>query len=264
MSSRAQEKAALREQREEAQRAESARAARKRRLGLLAGAAGLAVVVVVLLIVLGGGSGDKAEQGLGAGEKVAGVAATKSLIAGIPQKGTVLGNPDAPVTMTEFVDLQCPFCREYTLNALPGIIDRYVKPGKLKIDLRVLTFIGPDSQTAGALAEAAARQNHIWEFTDLFYRNQGQENSGYANTAFLRRLARATPGLDASKALAERDSDPVAAALKRADTAAQNAGVTSTPGFLAARGGGLSRKIEPASLTTSAFTSSLDKLVGSG
>lgn len=262
MSSRAQEKASLREQREQRERAESARAARNRRLGLLAGVAGLAVVVVVALIVLGGASDDK--KGLGAGEKVAGVAATKSLLAGIPQKGTVLGDPKAPVTLIEFIDLQCPFCREHTLNALPGIIDRYVKPGKVKIDLRVLTFIGPDSESSGALAEAAARQDRAWQFADLFYRNQGQENTGYADAAFLRRLARATPGLDASKALADRDSDAVAAALKRADTAAQNAGVSSTPSFLAARGGGLTQKIEPASLTTEAFAPALDKLVGTG
>jgi protein-disulfide isomerase len=235
----------------------------RRRLWLLAGVAAVAAVVVVLLIVVGGGDSGK-DKGLAAGKRVAGVAQTRDLLAGIPQRGTVLGDPGAPVTMTEFVDLQCPFCRDYTLNALPGIIDRYVRPGKVKIDLRVLTFIGPDSQTSGALAEAAARQGRMWQFVDLFYRNQGKENSGYADAAFLRRLARATPGLDAARALADRDSASVAASLKRADAAARAAGVDSTPGFLAARGTGIARRLEPASLTTEAFTPTLDKLAGSG
>ena len=50
--------------------------------------------------------------------------------------------------MVEFADLQCPFCAEYTKNVVPTIVNRYVRPGKLRIEFRPLTFIGPDSAKA--------------------------------------------------------------------------------------------------------------------
>ena len=43
-----------------------------------------------------------------------------SLLQGIPQNGITLGNPNAPVTMKYFGDLECPICKEFTLGALPG------------------------------------------------------------------------------------------------------------------------------------------------
>ena len=50
--------------------------------------------------------------------------------------------------MIEFADLQCPFCRDYTLNALPAIVEEYVRPGKVKLVFAGMSFIGPDSETA--------------------------------------------------------------------------------------------------------------------
>src|SRR3982751_5830497 len=77
-----------------------------------------------------------------------GAAATAALIGGIPQKGVTLGRADAPVTIVEFADPQCPFCKDYTLNEMPAVVQKYVRTGKAKMELRYLTFIGPDSITA--------------------------------------------------------------------------------------------------------------------
>ena len=93
--------------------------------------------------------------------------------------------------MVEFVDLQCPFCAEYTRDALPTIVKRYVRTGKLKLELRPVAILGPDSATArGRGRGSRAQQNRIWQFADLWYLNQGRENSGYVDDAFLRRIAR--------------------------------------------------------------------------
>lgn len=247
-----------REQEKQRQRA----ARRRRRPGLLAGGGLVAVVIVAVLVVLGGGS-DR-PSGLGGGEGVAGAAEVEGTLAGIPQDGTALGDPDASVTLTEVVDLQCPFCRDFALDALPGLVERYVRPGKVRIELRLLTFLGPDSERAGEVAAAAARQDRMWEFVDIFFHNQGREGSGYATDEFLARLARATPGLDAERALAGSGAAASVDMLRQARDDAERVGISSTPSFLAARPGGEPRPLEVGALTTEAFAEQLDALLDGG
>ena len=64
---------------------------------------------------------------------------------GIPQDGVALGDPDAPITLVEFADLQCPFCAEWAIEALPVYVEDYVRTGQMRIEFRPLTFIGNDS-----------------------------------------------------------------------------------------------------------------------
>jgi protein-disulfide isomerase len=52
------------------------------------------------------------------------------LLAGIPQSANVLGRSAAPVTLAYFADLQCPYCRDFSLEVLPSIIERWVRGGK--------------------------------------------------------------------------------------------------------------------------------------
>ena len=61
-----------------------------------------------------------------------------------PRTGMVLGNPEAKVRMLQFEDIQCPVCKVYNDDALPAIVDEYVRPVKVKLDFRGLAFLGPD------------------------------------------------------------------------------------------------------------------------
>ena len=74
-----------------------------------------------------------------------GAAEVYNLFKGIPQKGNVLGSPSAPVTMVEYIDLQCPFCQQFETQVMPDLVKNYVRPGKVKVEVRPLAFIGTDS-----------------------------------------------------------------------------------------------------------------------
>jgi len=180
-------------------------------------------------------------------------------LAGITQHGVTLGDPKAPATLVEFADPQCPFCAQYDRDALPAVVDQWVRPGRLKLDLRLLTFIGPDSVRAAQLAGAAALQSRLWSFADLLYLNQGRENSGYVTAAFLSRIGAATPGLDVNRAFAQSASAPVEAQLTGAASLAKRLGVTSTPSFFLMRPGRPVTPVTPSDLTGPAMSTAIER-----
>lgn len=164
------------------------------------------VIVAVALLLVTGRSGDETEStsSAKAASTVPGAAETKALLDGIPQDGMVLGDPKAPVTILEYVDLQCPFCKAHQLDVQPVLIDRLVRTGKARIAFVPLAFLGEDSIAARNVFLRLAQTGHAWEFANLFYWNQGEENSGYVTDAYLRTLVGAIPGTtdaDASRGL---------------------------------------------------------------
>jgi protein-disulfide isomerase len=213
---------------------EPANPAQRQRLILLLGLLAAAAVIVVVAIVVssGGGSDDKTTTpAASSGGGVDGTAETKALFSGIPQKGITLGRSTAPVTIVEFADPQCPFCKDYTINEMPALVRKYVKSGQAKMELRYLAFLGDDSVTAAHALEAAGLQDRLWQASDLLYRNQGEENSGYITDDFLNGILTAA-GADAAKALSQASSSEVNQQLGAAKTLASRYGVDSTPTLL--------------------------------
>jgi protein-disulfide isomerase len=251
---------AARAARVERERAEAAASARRRRLMQLGGVLAAAIVVVAIAIAVSAGGGSGGDSGTVAkkpGEAVAGQRASRSMLAGIPQSGLTLGDPKAKVTLVEFADPQCPFCREYALNVMPRLIRDYVRTGKVKMEFRALSFIGPDSERAARIALAAADQDRLWNYIDLVYYNQGEENSGYATDDWLRRIGGAVPGLDVGRAFAARQSGAVTGRLGAANGLAQRYAVNSTPSFLVGRGTQL-HKIDAPSASLDALRKAID------
>jgi protein-disulfide isomerase len=161
---------------------------------------------------------------------------------GIPEHDGVLGDPRAPVTLTEYVDLQCPVCAVASRQTLPWLVEHYVRTGRAKLELRTLHFLGPDSERAARVAAGAERQGRLWPFVEAFYASQGPENSGYVTDRFLREAARAA-GVDADRALAQADGEPALRRLERANADATRLRVQATPTFTVARDGGPPRVI---------------------
>ena len=211
-----------RAERQAAEAAAAARATRRRRLGLLGGAAALAAVLVTVAAVVSssGGTTPKAKP------------VESSLLAGIPEHDGVLGDPKAKVTVTEFLDLQCPICAEASKQTLPTLIDDYVRTGKVKLQARTLHFIGPDSTRAARAAAAAQEQGRLWPFVEAFYAAQGAENSGYVTDGFLKDVANAA-GLDAGTVV-DGGSDK---GMAEANAEAAKLGVNSTPTFTVTKNG---------------------------
>ena len=155
------------------------------------------------------------------------------LFAGIPQHGDALGDPAAPLTLTELSDLRCSHCRDFATISLPVLVDRYVRSGRLRIVFGNLPILGPDSVEAARMAVAAGLQNHLFEFTEVFFARAG----GPVDDALLRRVASSVPGLDVDAAMNARDSDTVNQALVDVRRTAAEFAISGTPSFLLGRTG---------------------------
>src|SRR4051794_4535912 len=157
MSTRSAEKAAARARREATLKAAHAREQRRRRVWTLGGVVVGALLLVVAAIALSSSTGGGAKK-LSSGSRPSQSAQIDAMFAGIPQQGQVLGRANAPVTLVEFADLKCPVCRDYTAQALPTLVSRYVRTGKLRIVMQPQTFVGSppgDSEHAARFALAA-------------------------------------------------------------------------------------------------------------
>ncbi len=162
----------------------------------------------------------------------------QQLLQGIPQNGNVLGKPSAPVTVVEYIDLQCPFCQQFESHVFPDLVSKYIRPGKVKLEARPLAFIGPDSERGREAAIAAGRQGKFFNFAEILYYNQGAENTGWLDQSMVERAAASIPGLDVPQLVDAAKSSDVKSEASQFDSTAQADQVSSTPTILVGRSGG--------------------------
>jgi protein-disulfide isomerase len=210
----------------------------RHRLGQIAsGVAFLAICAIAVLIVVsqaGGGSGGDAN--------LEDVALVRHELAGLAQHGTVLGDPKAGVKVTEYADLQCPICADLATDVAPNLMSRDVRRGVASYDLRQWTVIGepPHAQSTAAAkaALAASEQGRYWNYVELFYRNQGTEESGYVTRQFLTAIAKGAGVRDIPKWNRDRRSGSWSPVLARTSAEAQSLGLGGTPSVVVAGPGG--------------------------
>jgi protein-disulfide isomerase len=201
---------------------------RTRILQIAAGAVFLAVVAVVVVIVVASSGSDD-----GGDTKIEQAAEVDRLLAGIPQNGLELGVKTAPVEVIEFGDLQCPVCKSNSENVLPQLIQNKVRGGDARIVFRNFTIISEESVPAGAAAIAAGKQGRGYNFIEIFYRNQGEERSGYVTDEFLEAVAKAAGVKDLAQWNKDRESKEVLEEVETTTTEASTKyGFTGTPSFL--------------------------------
>lgn len=217
---------------------------RRRRLRLLGGAGGLVVLVVAVVLAVGAFKDDPADDAsreqIG-GASVVGVAETRAFVRGLQQRGTVLGDPTAPVTIVEIADLKCPFCKQHELGAQGEIVDRLVRTGRANLDLQLVNVIESGMATTdGAAARSAALNltggGGFWSFVHATYFNQGDETREWATPDLLRAIATAAPGVGAAR-LNLRETATSRAAAARADALITGLKPTGTPAVFVRRRG---------------------------
>jgi protein-disulfide isomerase len=263
---RKQRREQARAHRKQLEEAEAARAVRRTRLSQL-GIVVAVVIVAIVAIVIATGSGGKSSGPVkaGSGKASQNVALVNAAINGIPQNGITLGNPTATVTLQYFADLECPICKDFTLGALPSIIQNWVRTGRLKIEFRNLETATREpevfrSQQIAALA--AGKQNKLWPFVELFYHEQQEEGSGYVNEQFLQNMAQQVPGLNLAQWTAARSDPTLASQITTDAQVASASGFSGTPSFLIGKTGGAAQRFEPGSLTdSSSFSVAIEKLL---
>jgi protein-disulfide isomerase len=261
---RKQRREQARTQRKAMEEAAAASAVRRQRLTQLGIVAAIVIVaVVVIVIATGGGSKKAVAKGTQKGNE--NVAAVSQLTAGIPQSGNTLGSPTAPATLQYFGDLQCPICKDFTVEGdLKEIIEKYVRPGKLRIEYRSMQTATHEPEvfkTQQVAALAAGKQNKAWNYIELFYHDQGEENSGYVNENFLQGLAQQVPGLNLSQWTSDRSNPELANQVASDVQAANNFGLTGTPAFMISHSGGQPKHIEPAITEPSSFDKSIEEAI---
>jgi protein-disulfide isomerase len=140
------------------------------------------------------------------------------------------GNPDAKVTVYEFADYQCPFCKRNHDVVGPELRKQYVDSGKINIIFKHFTFLGQESIWAAQAAECAADQGKFWEYHDLLFAKQGNENGGTFTKENLIKYAQELK-LDATKFDPCLNNDQTLERVKADTLEGRNAGVSGTPTF---------------------------------
>jgi protein-disulfide isomerase len=206
----------------------------------------------VLVAISVGGEDDAADGDA----NLAGVGDATALYAGIPQNGLVIGTPSAPVTIDEYLDLQCPACARASTSIVPQLVTRFVRTGQAKLVLHATDLVaGADSRLGARALFAAGEQSHAAEFEHVLFANQGEERSGSLNDTIITDAAKSlgmnVAALDAARASTASDAlvDEVNATMR-----AKN--YTTTPTFIITGPAGQYRVANPMNL--SEFVTAID------
>jgi protein-disulfide isomerase len=230
------------------------RSARWRRLAAIAAIAAIVVATLAAIVVTAGGNSGPPKSGSPQANTTA--HAISVLLAGIPQTANTLGNSTAPITLKWYGDLECPFCKQFALGALPTLITRWVRAGQLKIEYLSMETATRDAKvflTQQVAALAAGMQNKMWNYIETFYHEQGEEDTGYVTEHYLRALAIQVPSLHLIQWQADRNNQQLANRVTDERQTAIRAHFRGTPTFLIGRSNVVMYRLRPRSLTNPAL-----------
>lgn len=142
----------------------------------------------------------------------------------------ILGDANAPVTIIEYSDYQCPFCEKFHTQTFPELKKQYIDTGKAKFVYQDFPFLSADSNAAAEATHCAADQGKYWEYHNYLFTHQGQENSGWAAAANQKIFAKAI-GLNTTQFNSCLDAGKYKQLVVDEKTAGAGYGVNGTPSF---------------------------------
>ncbi len=241
MASRKEQKDTARQARLATERMSAAKAAERRRLGVIGGVIIAAVIVVVVAVAVSS-SGSKT-PGIQTGPAATSINDTIATeLQGISQAGATLGDSRAPVTIQYFGDLECPYCKELAVgdagSGLPHLITGPIKEGDVKLVYRSMETASASTnndrfvpQQVAALA--AGKQGLFWQYTELFYYEQGNETTRYVTEAYLESLAKQVPRLNFATWMTDRRDSSLTSQVAADEKLARQYGLQGTPTLVA-------------------------------
>jgi protein-disulfide isomerase len=144
------------------------------------------------------------------------------------------GNPDAPITMVEYSDYQCPFCSRYFTTTEPAIDESYVRSGKLRVVFRdfPLVQLHPNAPAAANAANCVADQGatKFWTMHDQLFQTQGEWANLPDPNAYFAQLAQKA-GADPASYAKCVESGSKAAVVQESFAEAEKMGFSGTPSF---------------------------------
>ena len=146
----------------------------------------------------------------------------------LPANAPMLGNQNAPVTVVEYGDFQCPYCGELYRQDFATLQKQYIDTGKVKFYFQNFAFLGPESERAAVAAECANEQGKFWQFYGYLYSNQKGENHGQFSDPNLETFAK-NLGLTMAMFTPCFKSSATQAMVTAETKAGQSYGVASTP-----------------------------------
>ena len=176
--------------------------------------------------------------------EVSGINDAQRIFGGVRQEGDRLGDPDAPVTIQVFNDVQCGNCAEQFFDTVPPLVEGLVRDGEVKMLYRHYGF-GPRPVEQGFIAaEAAGEQGYQWQYVYLFFRSQDEiERLGSVSGDFLESLAASIGELDVPEwetTFAEEGGPDgeIARRLESQDEVARGLGLRDRPSVIVTGPGG--------------------------
>lgn len=146
----------------------------------------------------------------------------------VPSFARFIGDESAPISLVEFGDYQCPFCKRFFDQTEPQLMQEYVTTGKAKFYFLDFVIVGQDSLTLAEGAWCAEEQGKYYQYHDYVYSNQGPENSGWGTPDKVKSFARYL-GLDVEEFSLCIDSKKYESRVQQLTTLAENLGSTGTP-----------------------------------
>ena len=147
------------------------------------------------------------------------------------QGSTMLGNPNAEITIVEFGDYQCTFCYKFHDETMKKINQEYIKTANVNFIYKDFPLNGEQSILASEASYCAQKQNKFWEYHDTLYNNWGGENTGWITENILQEFARDV-GLNLDEFSQCLENSEFRQKVLDNEQFAREIGINATPSFL--------------------------------